>query len=468
MVSFESGGERRSFPPPFLPRVSAPGLPGAENFQSDRNRKMAKNTDTPSPSADTIRSAMEEIGERARIASRILANTETKIKDEWLLSMADALENSSAELLRENARDMKVGRDAGLSGAMLDRLQLTPERIKAMADGLRHVTSLEDPVGRRLSTILRPNGLRIEKVSVPIGVIGFIYESRPNVTADAAGLCLKAGNAVILRGGSEAFHSNMAIAQCISHAAVAHGMPEGAVQLIPWTDRAAVANMLKMDRFMDLIIPRGGEGLIRYVVENSTIPVIKHYKGICHIFVDSECNRDMALDIIENAKCQRPGVCNALETLLIHEDIAESFVPAFAARMKTRGVELRGANRFCELVKDALPASEEDWSTEYLDLILSVRIVPDLRSAVEHINHYGSGHSDCIVTDNPANAEYFLNHVDSAAVYVNASIRFTDGGEFGMGAEIGISTDKLHARGPMGLPELTSYKYKIYGSGQIR
>ena len=411
---------------------------------------------------------MEEIGERARIASRILANTETKIKDEWLLSMADALENSSAELLRENARDMKVGRDAGLSGAMLDRLQLTPERIKAMADGLRHVTSLEDPVGRRLSTILRPNGLRIEKVSVPIGVIGFIYESRPNVTADAAGLCLKAGNAVILRGGSEAFHSNMAIAQCISHAAVAHGMPEGAVQLIPWTDRAAVANMLKMDRFMDLIIPRGGEGLIRYVVENSTIPVIKHYKGICHIFVDSECNRDMALDIIENAKCQRPGVCNALETLLIHEDIAESFVPAFAARMKTRGVELRGANRFCELVKDALPASEEDWSTEYLDLILSVRIVPDLRSAVEHINHYGSGHSDCIVTDNPANAEYFLNHVDSAAVYVNASIRFTDGGEFGMGAEIGISTDKLHARGPMGLPELTSYKYKIYGSGQIR
>ena len=226
--------------------------------------------------------------------------------------------------------------------------------------------------------------------------------------------------------------------------------------------------MLKMDRFMDLIIPRGGEGLIRYVVENSTIPVIKHYKGICHIFVDSECNRDMALDIIENAKCQRPGVCNALETLLIHEDIAESFVPAFAARMKTRGVELRGANRFCELVKDALPASEEDWSTEYLDLILSVRIVPDLRSAVEHINHYGSGHSDCIVTDNPANAEYFLNHVDSAAVYVNASTRFTDGGEFGMGAEIGISTDKLHARGPMGLPELTSYKYKIYGSGQIR
>ena len=411
---------------------------------------------------------MEEIGERARIASRILANTETKIKDEWLLSMADALENSSAELLRENARDMKVGRDAGLSGAMLDRLQLTPERIKAMADGLRHVTSLEDPVGRRLSTILRPNGLRIEKVSVPIGVIGFIYESRPNVTADAAGLCLKAGNAVILRGGSEAFHSNMAIAQCISHAAVAHGMPEGAVQLIPWTDRAAVAAMLKMDRFIDLIIPRGGEGLIRYVVENSTIPVIKHYKGICHIFVDADCNMEMALDIIENAKCQRPGVCNALETLLIHEDIAESFVPKFAARMRACGVELRGANRFCELVKDALPASEEDWSTEYLDLILSVRIVPDLRSAVEHINHYGSGHSDCIVTENPANAEYFLNHVDSAAVYVNASTRFTDGGEFGMGAEIGISTDKLHARGPMGLPELTSYKYKIYGSGQIR
>lgn len=467
MVSFESGGERRIFPP--LSHTSRTRLPGAENFQSDRNRKMAKHTDSPSsPSADAIRSAMEEIGERARIASRILANTETKIKDEWLLSMADALENSSAELLRENARDMKVGRDAGLSGAMLDRLQLTPERIKAMADGLRHVTSLEDPVGRRLSTILRPNGLRIEKVSVPIGVIGFIYESRPNVTADAAGLCLKAGNAVILRGGSEAFHSNMAIAQCISHAAVAHGMPEGAVQLIPWTDRAAVAAMLKMDRFIDLIIPRGGEGLIRYVVENSTIPVIKHYKGICHIFVDADCNMEMALDIIENAKCQRPGVCNALETLLIHEDIAESFVPKFAARMRACGVELRGANRFCELVKDALPASEEDWSTEYLDLILSVRIVPDLRSAVEHINHYGSGHSDCIVTENPANAEYFLNHVDSAAVYVNASTRFTDGGEFGMGAEIGISTDKLHARGPMGLPELTSYKYKIYGSGQIR
>lgn len=431
-------------------------------------RIMVKENTSSEVPQDEIRQQMGLLGEQAKAASRILANVPSEKKNQWLIAMADALESSCAELIQENAKDMNAGRRHGLSDAMLDRLQLNEKRVCAIADAVRHVASLADPVGHVLSSITRPNGLRIDKVSVPIGVIGIIYESRPNVTVDAAALCLKSGNAVILRGGSEAIHSNLALGSCISKAGIALGMPEGAIQIVPWTDRGAVSVMLKLDRMIDLIIPRGGEGLIRSVVEQSTIPVIKHYKGVCHIFVDSECDQEAALDIIENAKCQRPGVCNALETLLIHKDALKSFAPKLAARMQEKGVSLHASEEYCKLDKNAIPATEDDWPKEYLDLILAVRVVDDVRAAVEHINRYGSGHSDSILTKSQEHAESFLNGVDSAAVYVNASTRFTDGGEFGMGAEMGISTDKLHARGPMGLVELTSYKYKIYGNGQIR
>ncbi len=415
-----------------------------------------------------IKAALIQMGERAKLASRALAALDSKRKDECLLAMASALEASEKELIEANAKDMKAGAEAGLSKAMLDRLRLDSKRIKEMADGLRHITTLEDPVGRPLSTVVRPNGLRIEKVSVPIGVIAIIYESRPNVTVDAAGLCLKAGNAVILRGGSEAIHSNLALASCISRAGLSSGMPEGSVQLLPWTDRSAVSAMLKMDAFIDLVIPRGGEGLIRAVVEQSTIPVIKHYKGVCHLFVDASADVEMALQLIENAKCQRPSACNAIEKVLLHKDIAKSFAPLMAQALQAKGVELRGDDAFVKLVPSAKPASESDWYEEYLDLVLAAAVVPSCQAAIDHINKYSSSHSDCIVTGSSANAEDFLNLVDSATVYVNASTRFTDGGEFGMGAEIGISTDKLHARGPMGLVELTSYKYKVYGEGQVR
>ena len=383
-------------------------------------------------------------------------------------STAEAVLRAAREIgyLNANRIDMKNAQEAGISSAMLDRLRLDEKRIQGISNGLRHVVTLPDPVGHRLAEFRRPNGLDIEKVSVPIGVIALIYESRPNVTVDATGLCLKAGNAVILRGGSEAIHSNLALAKIIAEAGTQAGMPEGAIQMIPWTGHDAVSKMLKMNQFIDLVIPRGGERLIRAVVEQATMPVIKHYKGVCHIFVDETCDFDRACDIIENAKCQRPGVCNALETLLIHRNALPVFAPMIAKRLA--GVEFHADEAFRALVPQAIPATEEDWYCEYLALKLAVRTVDSIDEAIAHINKYGSGHSDCIVTDNPANAEYFLNHVDSAAVYVNASTRFTDGGEFGMGAEIGISTDKLHARGPMGLPELTSYKYKIYGSGQIR
>ena len=434
-----------------------------------RTENMSKNQNECSLSAAELKDAMTAIGERAKYASRIMANVSSNDKNNWLAAMADALVANTQVILDANSIDMENGKKNNLSAAMLDRLLLTSERVKAIADAVRHVITLDDPAGKVLSSQVRPNGLRIDKVSVPIGVIGIIYESRPNVTVDAATLCMKAGNAVILRGGSEAFHSNMALADCISAAGIAAGMPEGAIQLLPWTTRDAVNIMLKMDQYLNLIIPRGGERLIRTVVEQSTIPVIKHYKGVCHIFVDEQCDFERAPDIIENAKCQRPGVCNALETLLIHRNAAASFVPALLKRMKERSVELRGCEKFCALAgADAISATEEDYYAEYLDLILAVRIVDSVEEAVLHVNKYGSGHSDCILSDIAEHAEYFLNWVDSAAVYVNASTRFTDGGEFGMGAEIGISTDKLHARGPMGLPELTTYKYKIYGTGQTR
>lgn len=415
-----------------------------------------------------MRSALERMGRKAREGALEIANVTAGEKNSWLAAMADAVENSAEELIRANAVDMENGAAKGLSAAMLDRLRLDPKRIRAMADGLRHVVTLPDPVGEKLSVTTRPNGIRIEKVSVPIGVIGFIYESRPNVTVDAAGLCLKAGNAVILRGGSEAIHSNKAIAECILRAGMSKGMPEGAVQFVPWTTHAAVSMLLKMDSWIDLIIPRGGERLIRAVVEQSTIPVIKHYKGVCHLYVDEEADFDMALEIIRNGKCQRPGVCNALETVLIHEKVAGAFVPRLSELFKAEGVCAHGSEAYCRLDSAAVPGKEEELSEEYLSLDISVRLVSSVKDAVAHINRYGSGHSDCIVTKNAATADYFLGHVDSATVYWNASTRFTDGGEFGMGAEIGISTDKLHARGPMGLKELTSYKYRIYGSGQIR
>lgn len=416
--------------------------------------------------SDEIKSALERMGSEAKAAARKLATATTAGKNSWLNAMADAIDANTALILAENGRDMEAGKANGLSAAMLDRLRLDEKRIKGISDGLRHVVTLPDPVGRRLDDIKRPNGLDIEKVSVPIGVIAIIYESRPNVTVDATGLCLKAGNAVILRGGSEALHSNLALAKLISDAGVKAGMPAGTIQMIPWTGHEAVSLMLKMNQYIDLVIPRGGERLIRAVVEQATMPVIKHYKGVCHTFVDESCDFNRACDIIENAKVQRPSACNAIETLLIHRNALAKFAPMIAKRLSN--VELHADEAFRALVPSALPATEDDWTREYLDLKLAVRTVNSLEEAIAHINKYGSGHSDCILTDNPEHAEQFLNEVDSATVYVNASTRFTDGGEFGFGAEIGISTDKLHARGPMGLVELTSYKYKVRGSGQIR
>lgn len=416
--------------------------------------------------SDEIKTALERMGSEAKAAARKLATATTAGKNSWLNAMADAIDANTALILAENSRDMEAGKANGLSAAMLDRLRLDEKRIKGISDGLRHVVTLPDPVGRRLDDIKRPNGLDIEKVSVPIGVIAIIYESRPNVTVDATGLCLKAGNAVILRGGSEALHSNLALAKLISDAGVKAGMPAGTIQMIPWTGHEAVSLMLKMNQYIDLVIPRGGERLIRAVVEQATMPVIKHYKGVCHTFVDESCDFDRACDIIANAKVQRPSACNAIETLLIHKNALAKFAPMIAKRLAN--VELHADEAFRALVPSALPATEDDWTREYLDLKLAVRTVNSLEEAIAHINKYGSGHSDCILTDNPEHAEQFLNEVDSATVYVNASTRFTDGGEFGFGAEIGISTDKLHARGPMGLVELTSYKYKVRGSGQIR
>jgi glutamate-5-semialdehyde dehydrogenase len=409
-----------------------------------------------------------EMGRQAKSAARKLALLQNNKKKRCIEAMAEAIMDRQKDLRIANAKDMEAGREKGLNSALLDRLELTPERIAGMAKGLQAVVGLEDPVGREESIWIRPNGLKIRKVRVPIGVIGIIYEARPNVTADAAGLCLKAGNAVFLRGGSEAIHSNCAIVEALHDGLRACEVPEAVVQLLPWTDRKAVDAMLRMDEYIDLIIPRGGEGLIRKVVETSTIPVIKHYKGVCHVYVDADADLDMALAIVENGKCQRPGVCNAVETVLIHKDIADEFAPRMARLLEEKGVELRGDARFQRLVPGAKPATEQDWYEEYLDLILSVRIVDSLEAAVDHIATYGSSHSDAIVTESKKAASAFTDAVDSSAVYVNASTRFTDGGQFGMGAEIGISTDRIHARGPMGIDELTTYKYVVDGTGQIR
>lgn len=410
---------------------------------------------------------MEVIGKQARVAADALRAMTSAVKDAALLGIAERLVASAPALREANAKDLEAGRAKGLSPAMLDRLELNDKRIAAMADGLRAVAALPDPVGEILYQTIRPNGLRIAQIRQPIGVVGIIYESRPNVTADAAALCLKSGNACILRGGSEAIHSNVAIAKVFIEGAVAAGVPERAVQIVTTTDRAAVGQLLKLDKYVDVIVPRGGKSLIARILDESHIPVVAHLDGICHTYVHADADLTMAKNICLNAKLQRPGVCNAMETLLVHEAIAPRFLPEMADALRVGGCELRGCPK-TQAIIDCAPATEEDWTTEYLDKILSIRVVASLEEAIEHINMFGSHHSDAIVTEGYAAAERFLDAVDSATVYVNASTRFTDGFEFGMGAEIGISTNKLHCRGPMALKELTTVKYVIRGSGQIR
>ncbi len=411
---------------------------------------------------------MVAIGQRALAASRELVPLKPRKKNSILLAMADELDARRETIQAANAIDIEEGRNAGLSNAMLDRLLLTDARIDGMIKGIQAVASLKDPIGSKISRWIRPNGLEIIKQRVPIGVIGIIYESRPNVTADSAALCFKTSNAVILRGGKEAVNSNAAIADALIEGGRKKGLPEYAIQLIRTTDRDAVRELVQLDGTVDLVIPRGGEALIRAVTEMAHVPVIKHYKGVCNLYVDEEASMDMALGITVNAKCQRPGVCNAIETLLVHEAIAPEFLPRVGALLEENEVELRGDEAARSLVPGMKEATEADWYEEYLDLILAVRVVGSVEEAIDHINTYGSRHSDAIVTESEAAQQAFLRDVDSSTVYVNASTRFTDGGEFGMGAEIGISTDKLHARGPMALEELTTYKYLVHGKGQIR
>jgi len=405
---------------------------------------------------------------KAKQASQKLAKLSSTVKNEALLKMAQVLETHKDKILKLNHKDIVLAKAKGLPPALIDRLTLNEKRIKQMCDGLRQIAQLEDPVGKIESMWRRPNGLLIGRMRVPLGVIGIIYESRPNVTVDAAGLCLKAGNAVILRGGSEAINSNIALTDALSEAIQEVGLPGECIQLVRTTDRKAVGEMLKLNEYIDVIIPRGGESLIKMVTENSTIPVIKHYKGVCHVYVDEEADLKMAEKIAFNAKVQRPGVCNAMETLLVAEKIADKFLPVVIRKLQEAGVEIRGDEKTCKISPNVKRATEEDWSTEYLDLILSVKVVSGIDEAIAHINRYGSHHSDAIVTNSYIKSRKFLREVDSAAVYVNASTRFTDGGEFGLGAEIGISTDKLHARGPMGVKELTTTKFIILGEGQIR
>ncbi|HYT88764.1 MAG TPA: glutamate-5-semialdehyde dehydrogenase [Gemmataceae bacterium] len=409
-----------------------------------------------------------DLGHKARAAARLLATADGGRKDRWLRLAADALEKRSAELLEANALDVGQAAALGLSAAQVDRLRLTDSRIRAAAAGLREVAVLPNPVGRILDSSVRPNGLHVHKVSVPLGVIFFIYESRPNVTVDAAALCVKSGNAVILRGGKEAIHSNKALHQILADCLRVAELPGEAVQLVETTERDAVGHLLRLSDCIDLAIPRGGESLIRRVAQEATMPVLKHYQGNCHIYVDRAADLDMAQRIVVNAKCQRPGVCNAAESLLVHAAVASEFLPRIGADLHRHGVEVRGCPVTQRFLPAATPATEEDFAAEYLDLILSVKVVKDLEEAIAHIERYGSRHTDAIVTNDLAAARRFTAAVDSSAVMVNASTRFNDGYEFGLGAEIGISTDKFHARGPCGLQELCSYKYLVWGDGQVR
>ena len=409
-----------------------------------------------------------KVAAAAKAAARLVASASTKQKNAALVAMAAALREDRASILKANAADVKGAERARLSSALIDRLRLTDTRVKEMIESVEAVVKLPDPVGAVISSWTRPNGLDIEKVRVPLGLIGIIYESRPNVTSECASLCIKSGNAVILRGGSESFGSNEAIGRALKRALIASKLPAAVLSTIPTAERAGVDVMLSLNQFIDVIIPRGGEALIRKIAETSRIPVIKHAKGVCHVFVDEAADLAMAERIVLNAKCQRPATCNAMETLLIHCGIAARFLPGMIAKLREAKVEVRGCSVTRSIVKGVKRATEEDWYAEYLDLILAVRVVDSLDAAIEHIRIYGSSHSDAIVTTNQAHADRFLREVDSAAVYVNASTRFTDGFQFGLGAEIGISTDRLHARGPMGLEELTTYKYVIRGTGQLR
>ncbi|MBU0469393.1 MAG: glutamate-5-semialdehyde dehydrogenase [Candidatus Omnitrophica bacterium] len=408
------------------------------------------------------------MAKKAKNASFLLSLIPTSFKNAALKAMAKAIKDNAEYLKKENKKDIVFAKKQGYSEALIDRLLLNDKRIKAMVQCLLDTAKLKDPVGDVITSFKRPNGLNIKKVRTPIGVIGIIYESRPNVTSDCIGLCLKSGNSVILKGGKEAFYSNKAIFSVMKKAVKKTKIPQEAIQLVASTDREAINVLLGLNDYVDLIVPRGGEGLIRFVAENSSIPVIKHYKGVCHTYVSNKADLKMARTICFNAKVQRPGVCNAMETMLVHKAIAKKFLPEIASELLEAGVEIRGCKRTKAIIKCAKAATEKDWNEEYLDLILSVKVVDDVKQAIEHINNYGSQHSDAIITKDKKEADIFLRSVDSSCLYVNASTRFTDGYEFGFGAEIGISTDKLHARGPMALEELTTYKYMVYGQGQIR
>lgn len=411
---------------------------------------------------------VRNLAKLAKAASLQLAATSAKTRNDALNAMAEALLMHAEEILAANALDVQAAKEAGIRASYIDRLTLTPSRLEGMASGLRKVALLPDPIGKSDCAFTRPNGLHIEKRRVPLGVIGIIYEARPNVTADAVALCIKSGNACVLRGGSEAIRSNSAVCDCLTEAAEKAGIPKGSIQLLRNTSREEAGEMMRLNGLIDVLIPRGGAGLIKSVVEQASVPVIETGSGVCHVYIDESANLEMAASIIENAKCSRPSVCNAAETLLVHASVAGQYLPEIGRRLIARGVDLRCDARSRALIPGALAASEEDWSTEYGDLILSIKVVNSLDEAMKHIQTYGTHHSDAIVTESYARAERFLNEVDSAAVYVNASTRFTDGEEFGFGAEIGISTQKLHARGPMGLDELTTVKYVVRGSGQIR
>lgn len=416
----------------------------------------------------SLKNDATQLGKKAKEAANRLAENSTEEKNRALLLMAERLGEQEEYLLRENKKDLEFARQKELSKALLDRIALNPNRIEAMANGLREVARLPDPVREIVKTWSRPNGLQVEKMRIPLGVIGIIYEARPNVTSDAAALCLKSGNAVILRGGSEAHFSSRAIGKVLKEACRETQVPQETIQVVESKDRGMVHELLQLDEYIDLIIPRGGEELIRMVVANSRVPVIKHFKGVCHVYVDSEASVEMAERICLNSKTQRPAVCNAMETLLVHEAIAPSFLPSMVSSLQAAGVEIRGCEKTCALVPGVKVASEADWPTEYLDLILSVRVVKDMDAAIDHINRYGSLHTESIVTSNSEKGKEFVDRVNSSAVLVNASTRFNDGGELGLGAEIGISTSKIHAFGPMGLEELTTTKFVVFGDGQIR